>query len=103
MRVESAEDRVHDGATDILETHVDTVWTKTIECGSHILGLVDDGTVEAEVLDEPAALLGSARDTDYAAALDLRDLSDDRATAPAAAETTRVSPGCGRQMSVRPK
>jgi len=42
-----------------------------------ILGLVVDGRVEAEVLDDPSALVRPARDADRPASLDLGDLPGD--------------------------
>ena len=64
-----------------------------------IRALVVDRSVEAELLSEPAAFPGSTSDTYCTTALDLGDLARDKSTAPAAAETTIVSPDFGRRCA----
>ncbi len=103
-RAQIGEHGVEDIAADIVEIHVDAVWTVRPQALARVSCLVVDRGVEAEFLDEVAAFVGAARDADRAAALDLRDLAQRVApTAPAAPETTTVSPGLGWPTSSRPK
>ena len=51
------------------------------EPAGDVLGLVVDRCVEAELVDDPAALLRPAGDPDHAASLDPRDLAGDAADA----------------------
>jgi len=65
--------------------------------------LVIDGGGEAEILGYPGALVISAGDTHDAAAVDFPDLPRNAAVAPAAAETTSVSPFLGAAISMPKK
>ena len=78
-RAEEEQQRVEDLAADVVEVDVDALRAVLREGGLHVLGLVIDGGIEAQVLDDVVAFLGSAGDADGAAALDLGDLAGDGA------------------------
>ena len=77
--VEPREDRVHEVAADILEVDVDAVGRRRGELGGPVVGAVVDGRVEAKLVGEQRALLGSAGDPDDACAVGLGELAGDRA------------------------
>ena len=90
------EHRIEDVAADIIEINVDPLGTMLLEAPCFdVLGLVVDRGVEAELVDDVLALLGAAGDADRVATLDLGDLAGNQPTAPAAPETTTVSPAFG--------
>src|SRR5262249_34971852 len=70
---------------DVVEEHVDAAFGALLERLVDVLVLVVDGGVEAQLLDEIAALGGAAGKADDAAALQARDLSDERAYCPGGA------------------
>jgi hypothetical protein len=100
--VEQREDRVENGAADILEIDIDAVGAGGFERVGEILPLVIDGAVEAEFARDEIAFLRAARDADDAAAFELRDLARDRADRARGAGQTTVSPGFGWPISMRP-
>src|SRR6185437_3272321 len=63
-------------AADVVEVHVDAVWRVPAKLGAQVSALVVDRGVEPELLNQPGALLGPARDPHGAAALDAGDLPD---------------------------
>src|SRR5689334_14041731 len=69
-------------ATDVVEEDVYTVGRVGLQFRAHVGGLVVDRGVEPDLLDEPAALLLTAGDTDHPAAFDAGDLPDDVANRP---------------------
>ena len=76
------EHRVEDLAAHVVEVDVDAVGAQLHEAGGDVLGPVVDARVEAELVDDPAALVVGARDADdRRRALELRELSGDRADA----------------------
>ena len=74
---EPAQHRVEQLAADVVEEDVDALGRELLESRRDILALVVDARVEAEVVDDPRALLGRPRDTDHLGALHLRDLPGD--------------------------
>jgi hypothetical protein len=99
--VEAQEDGVHHLATDVLEVEVDPVGGGCGEVLAPGLGVSIDAVVEAERVDDGATLLVAAGDAHHGGAGRLRELAGDRnPTAPAAAETTTVSPARGLPMSM---
>src|SRR5262245_37666072 len=70
---------VQDLAADVVEIDVDTVGREFAQAFGHVLALVVDAGVEAELVDHKGALVGAASDADGPAALDLGQLADDRA------------------------
>ena len=82
MPRESRERRVEDVAADVVEVDVDTLRRVRAQRRLDVVGLVVDRRVEAEVVDDPAALLLAARDADDPAALDAGDLPGDAADRP---------------------
>ena len=69
------EQRVEDVAPDVVEVHMDPVWAVLPQRGLHVLVLVVDGGVEAELVDDVCAFLRTAGDAHGAAPLDARDLA----------------------------
>src|SRR5213079_2627647 len=76
-----AEDRVEYRTTGVVEVHVDPLRTELLESRADVIGPMVDGAVDAEIVDEPAALLVGSGDPDHAAAEKLGDLHRDRARA----------------------
>src|SRR5439155_19094685 len=77
--IQELDDRFGDVAADVLEVDVDSLRTRGPQRGEHIVGLVVDARVEAELADDVVALVLRAGDADDATALELRDLTDDGA------------------------
>ena len=102
MQVQHPEDGVHDLAADVLEVHVDAVRAGLASAPSSRVVTVDR-RVEAELVDEPRALVGAAGDPDDAAPRSFASWPATEPTAPAAAETTTVSPSSGLPISSIPK
>jgi len=75
---DAQQDGVEDLAADVVEVDVDAVRRLLAQLGAQIRGLVVDRRVEAQLVGQPRALLGSARDADHTAALELRDLARGR-------------------------
>src|SRR5438445_7658403 len=65
---------VEDLSADVVEKDVDPIRAQLAQPLPHLVGLVVDCPVEPVLLHQRSALLGTARDADHAAALDLRDL-----------------------------
>ena len=80
---ELGEHRVENFAADVVEEHLDAVGRVFPQRGTDVLSLVVDGRIETQVLDNPAALLRPARDSDRPASLDLGDLPGDAPDGPA--------------------
>ena len=99
---ERVEQRQHHGlphgAADILEVHIDAVRAGRRELFSEVQEPMVDGRVEAQLLDNVAALVGAAGDADGARTAHLGELSDQQAAGPLADATTTVSPGFGLPM-----
>src|SRR2546423_89730 len=72
---EPQQDGVEDLTPDVVEVDVDAVRGVLLELGAQVARLVVDGGVEAELVDEPAALVLAARDADGTAPDDPRDLA----------------------------
>ena len=73
--VQSPEHLVEDPATDVIEIDVDPLWTGFLERFAEPVVLVVDARIEAEVLDDVAALFVAARDPNRATAFDLGNLT----------------------------
>src|SRR6185295_14553706 len=71
------EHRVEYRAAHVLEVHVDSVWTRSLQSFGHVFGLVVDRGVEAQLFSEPAALVIRAGDANYAQSFDLAYLPDE--------------------------
>jgi hypothetical protein len=70
---------VEDRAAGVVEEDVDPLRAQLAEPRRDVVGAVVDGPVDAEVVDQPGALLVGAGDADHAAAQDLGDLDRDGA------------------------
>ena len=70
---------VENVAADIIEVDIDALGAVFLQSLLHVAGFVVDRSVEAELVDQVAALVRAAGNADRAAALDFRDLSDDGA------------------------
>lgn len=100
---QTGESGVENFSADVVEVHVDSVGSVGLERLVYGFVLVVDGDIEAEVLGEPRALLRTAGDADDLASVKLCDLADQTATAPAAPDTTTVSPSFSFPTSSNPK
>src|SRR5258708_17687034 len=91
---QSGERGVQDVAADVVEIDVDPLRATLPQGGLHVLGLVIDRGVEAQLLHEVAALLGAAGDADGAASLELGDLADHHADSAGGARNDDGLAGC---------
>ena len=78
-RADLQEHRIEDLAADVIEVDIDPLGTMLPQRLLDVFGLVVDGGVEAQIVDDVLALLGSAGDADRVAPLDLGDLTGDHA------------------------
>jgi hypothetical protein len=99
----AGEHGVEDLAADVVEVDVHALGAMFSSGPRGVAGLVVDAGVEAQLLDHPVALGLAAGNADHAAAQELGDLADRLPTAPAAPDTTTVSPAFGWPDSIRPK
>ena len=76
--VQPAEHGVEDGSADVVEVHVDAIGAELGQLAGEVGGAVVDAAVEAQVVDDPRALLVGPGDADHPAAEDLGDLPGDR-------------------------
>jgi len=100
---EPHQQRVQECTADVVQEDVHTAGRVLPQRPGDVLSLIVDGRVEAQVRGDPAALLRPAGDPDDLAALDLGDLTGTLPTAPAAPETTTVSPSRRQPTSRTPK
>src|ERR1051325_545765 len=70
---------VQDLAADVVEIDIDAVGRELAQAFGHVLALVVDAGVEAEFVDHKGALADAAGDADSPPALDLGQLTNDRA------------------------
>src|SRR5580700_5634077 len=70
---------LENGAADVVKINVDALGAMLAEGTSDVYGFVIDGGIEAEVIDDEAALLGASGDADDVAVLNFGDLPDDGA------------------------
>ena len=103
IEVDAGEYLVKDGAPNVVEEDVDPVGTKRRKSSAEVLALVVDSGVEVPFVDEPFALFLAARRTDNAAALIFAIWPAIEPVAPAAPDTTTVSPALTWPTSVIPK
>jgi hypothetical protein len=78
VHVQSAEHGIEHGAADVVEEHVDAVGAELDQLALEVGGAVVDAPVEAELVDDPRALLVGSGDADDPTAHDPRDLPHDR-------------------------
>ena len=75
---QTVEHGIEDRPADIV-VDVDAVGSQLAQSGCHVLVLVVDGGIEAELVDEECAFGGAAGDADDPGTVELHDLSGDRA------------------------
>ena len=93
MHGQAVEHGVEDRAADVVEVDVDPVGAQLLEPGPDVVGAVVDGAVEAEVVDQPAGLVAGAADADRPGSPWILAIwAASEPVAPAAADTTTVSP-----------
>ncbi len=80
--VEQRPNRLQDGAADVFEIDVDSVRTSARERRGEIRRAIIDTGIEAEFLNDVAALDRAAGNTDDPAAFDLGDLANQRTDRP---------------------
>ena len=90
------QDRRRHMPADVVGVGVDAAGAGVPEAPVEMLRLVIEAVVQAQLLDDVAALGVAPGDAHGATALALGDLADDRPDGPEAAETTTVSPRGGR-------
>jgi hypothetical protein len=98
MTRDQGEDGVEDVAADIIEIDIDPVRAMRTQ----IRRLVVNRRIKPELVDDVAVFRSTPRDTHRAASLDFRDPTV-APTAPAAPDTTTVSPSFGALASSKPK
>src|SRR2546427_10457401 len=74
--VEQRQHRLPDRPTDILEVHVDTVWTSSRQLGGKIGGTVIDRGGEAQCVRHERAFLRAAGNADCPRTCDHGELAD---------------------------
>jgi hypothetical protein len=100
--VQPGEDRVHQGAADILEVDVDTVRRRGLELGGPVVGAVVDGRVEPEFVGQQRTLLRATRDSHHPRARGLGELAGHRAHRAGGGRDHDGLPGCGLPISRMP-
>ena len=85
------ERRLQGVTADVVEEHVPFFMPRQLLV--EIALLVVNSVIKARLVSEPGALLGATRNTDHATAFELGDLPATEPVAPAAPETSTVSPG----------